>query len=67
MQSPFTAVADGDEPGCWLRRLLPPIYLIERGFSAPAIGTLVTGTLIGTALMALWVGWIAAGIPGACF
>jgi MFS family permease len=39
--------------------LLLPIYLVERGFSALAIGAIVTGTLIGTALMTLWVGWIA--------
>ena len=39
--------------------LLLPIYLVERGFDALAIGTIVTGTLIGTALMTLWVGWIA--------
>ncbi len=39
--------------------LLLPIYLVERGFSALAIGTIVTSTLIGTALMTLWVGWIA--------
>ena len=39
--------------------LLLPIYLVERGFSALAIGTIVTGTLLGTALMTLWVGWIA--------
>ena len=39
--------------------LLLPIYLVERGFSALAMGTIVTGTLIGTALMTLWVGWIA--------
>ena len=39
--------------------LLLPIYLVERGFSALAVGTIVTGTLIGTALMTLWVGWIA--------
>src|SRR5271170_4760313 len=39
--------------------LLLPIYLVERGFSALAIGAVVTGTLIGTALMTLWVGWIA--------
>ena len=36
--------------------LLLPIYLVERGFDALAIGTIVTGTLIGTALMTLWVG-----------
>jgi MFS family permease len=39
--------------------LLLPIYLVERGFSALAIGAIVTGTLIGTALMTLGVGWIA--------
>jgi MFS family permease len=39
--------------------LLLPIYLVERGFSALAVGTIVTGTLLGTALMTLWVGWIA--------
>src|SRR5215831_14595934 len=39
--------------------LLLPIYLVERGFSALAVGTIVTGTLVGTALMTLWVGWHA--------
>src|SRR5215475_11781876 len=39
--------------------LLLPIYLVERGFSALAVGTIVTGTLVGTALMTLWVDWIA--------
>jgi MFS family permease len=39
--------------------LLLPIYLVERGFSALAVGAIVTGTLIGTALMTLLVGWIA--------
>jgi MFS family permease len=39
--------------------LLLPIYLIEVGFSALAIGAIVTSTLIGTALLTLWVGWIA--------
>ena len=39
--------------------LLLPIYLVERGFSALAVGTIVTGTLVGTALMTLWVGWVA--------
>src|SRR5215467_4598970 len=39
--------------------LLLPVYLVERGFTAVAIGAIVTGTLIGTALMTLWVGWIA--------
>jgi MFS family permease len=39
--------------------LLLPIYLVELGFSALAIGATVTGTLLGTALLTLWVGWIA--------
>jgi len=39
--------------------LLLPIYLIELGFSALAVGAIVTSTLIGTALLTLWVGWIA--------
>ena len=46
--------------------LLLPIYLVERGFSALAVGTIVTGTLVGTALMTLWVGWIANRYSGAC-
>ena len=39
--------------------LLLPIYLIELGYSPLAIGAIVTSTLIGTALLTLWVGWIA--------
>src|SRR5438445_13864007 len=39
--------------------LLLPIYLVELGFSALAIGAIVTSTLIGTALLTLWGGWIA--------
>jgi len=39
--------------------LLLPIYLVELGYSALAIGAIVTSTLIGTALLTLWVGWIA--------
>jgi len=39
--------------------LLFPIYLVDLGFSALAIGAIVTSTLIGTALLTLWVGWIA--------
>jgi MFS family permease len=38
--------------------LLLPVYLVELGFSAFAIGAIVTSTLIGTALLTLWVGWI---------
>jgi hypothetical protein len=33
--------------------LLLPIYLVELGFSALAIGVIVTSTLIGTALLTL--------------
>src|SRR6516162_11624694 len=39
--------------------LLLPIYLVEHGYSPLAIGAIVTSTLIGTALVTLWVGWIA--------
>ena len=39
--------------------LLVPIYLLELGFSALATGALVCGTLVGTALLTLWVGIIA--------
>jgi MFS family permease len=39
--------------------LLLPIYLYELGFSAFAIGAIVTSTLIGTALLTIWVGLVA--------
>ena len=39
--------------------LLLPIYLVDLGFSALAIGAIVTSTLIGTAVLTLWVGWVA--------
>jgi MFS family permease len=39
--------------------LLVPIYLVELGFSPLAIGAVVTSTLIGTALLTLWVGMVA--------
>ncbi|HLZ66182.1 MAG TPA: MFS transporter [Aliidongia sp.] len=39
--------------------LLLPIYLLELGFDAFAIGTIVTSTLIGSALLTLWAGLIA--------
>jgi MFS family permease len=39
--------------------LLLPIYLVELGFSALAIGAVVTSTLVGTAILTLGVGWIA--------
>src|SRR5216683_2457229 len=40
--------------------LLLPIWLIELGFSAFAIGAIVTSTLIGTAVLTLWVGMAAS-------
>jgi len=43
--------------------LLLPIWLIELGFSAFAIGAIVTSTLIGTAVLTLWVGMIANRHP----
>ena len=39
--------------------LLLPIYLVEIGFNSLAVGTIVASTLIGTALLTLWVGLIA--------
>jgi len=39
--------------------LLLPIYLLDLGFGALAIGAIVCGTLVGTALLTLWVGIIA--------
>src|SRR5205814_3460763 len=39
--------------------LLLPIYLLELGLSVLAIGSIVTATLIGSALLTLWVGMIA--------
>jgi MFS family permease len=39
--------------------LLVPIYLVELGFSPLAVGAIVTSTLIGTALLTLWVGMVA--------
>jgi MFS family permease len=39
--------------------LLLPIYLYELGFSALAIGAIIASTLVGTALLTLWVGFVA--------
>ncbi len=39
--------------------LLLPIYLVDLGFSPLAIGSIVASTLIGTALLTLWVGLVA--------
>ena len=43
--------------------LLLPIYLLELGFSAFAIGSIITSTLIGSALLTLWAGMIANRHP----
>jgi MFS family permease len=39
--------------------LLVPIYLVELGFTSLAIGAIVTATLVGTAILTLWVGIVA--------
>jgi MFS family permease len=39
--------------------LLLPIYLVDLGFSSLAVGTVVASTLIGTAVLTLWIGWVA--------
>src|SRR5271166_5307971 len=39
--------------------LLLPIYLLELGFSAFGIGSIIASTLIGTAVLTLWVGLVA--------
>ncbi|MBI1775190.1 MAG: MFS transporter [Proteobacteria bacterium] len=39
--------------------LLLPIYLVELGFDAFAVGTIVTGTLLGSAVLTMAVGLIA--------
>jgi MFS family permease len=36
--------------------VLLPVYLLELGFSVIAIGAIITATLIGSALLTLWVG-----------
>jgi predicted MFS family arabinose efflux permease len=40
--------------------LLMPIYLYEIGYSSFAIGVIVTSTLVGTAVLTLWVGMVAS-------
>jgi hypothetical protein len=39
--------------------LLLPNYLVEIGFNALAVGAIVASTLVGTALLTLWVEFIA--------
>jgi MFS family permease len=36
-----------------------PAYLLERGFSALTIGFIITATLVGSALLTLWLGNVA--------
>ena len=40
--------------------VLLPVYLLELGFGVVAIGAIVTATLIGSALLTLWVGDLRA-------
>src|ERR1700726_3839557 len=53
------AVRGGRAFGDGFVALLVPIYLVELGFGALAGGAIVTSTLIGTALLTLWVGMVA--------
>ncbi len=39
--------------------LLLPLYLLQLGFGAFAIGAVITSTLIGSALLTLWIGVVA--------
>ncbi|HTO58320.1 MAG TPA: MFS transporter [Pseudomonadales bacterium] len=39
--------------------LLLPLYLLQLGFDAFAIGSIITSTLLGSALLTLWVGAVA--------
>ena len=39
--------------------LLLPLYLLQLGFDALAIGSIITSTLLGSALLTLWVGAVA--------
>src|SRR5215471_8313137 len=53
------AARGGGRFGDGFGALLPPIYVLALGFSALAAGAIVTGTLMGTAILTLCVGWIA--------
>ncbi len=52
--------------------LLLPIYLLELGFGTLAIGSIITSTLLGSALLTFWIGIVAHRFPrrsmlrGAC-
>jgi hypothetical protein len=48
--------------------LLLPIYLLRLGFSVLAIGSIITSTLTGSALLTLALGWSRTGTPvvGCC-
>ena len=52
--------------------LLLPIYLLDLGFGTLAIGSIITSTLLGSALLTFWIGVVAHRFPrrsmlrGAC-
>ena len=39
--------------------LLLPVYLLELGFGTVAIGSIITSTLLGSALLTFWIGLVA--------
>lgn len=41
-----------------------PVYLLRLGYSALQVGALVTSTLLGSALLTLWIGLFAHRFPG---
>jgi MFS family permease len=43
--------------------ILLPVYLLQLGFNAFAIGSIITSTLIGSALVTLWLGAVANRFP----
>jgi MFS family permease len=43
--------------------LLLPIYLLELGFGTLAIGSIITSTLLGSALLTFWIGLVAHKYP----
>ncbi len=43
--------------------LLLPVYLLELGFGTLAIGSIITSTLLGSALLTFWIGVVAHKYP----
>ncbi len=43
--------------------LLLPVYLLELGFGTFAIGSIITSTLLGSALLTFWIGVVAHRYP----